>query len=521
MPSFLRLLRSVLSQPSSRRRRRLSLESLETRWTPAVTASFSPGTGLLTVNGDAQANNITISRNAAGTLLVNNGVVAITGGKATVSNTAKIQVDGKDGNDTITLDETNGALPVAVLNGGAGHDRLTGGSGADKIYGQEGNDVLLGMGGADQLFGGGHNDTLTGGAGNDQVDGQWGNDRLIWNHGDGTDVNEGGDGLDTVEVNGSHLTETFSVTPNNGRVRLDRVDPTPFSLDIGTTENLVLNANGGWDVVTGSRGLATLIKLTVDGGAGNDTIQGGDGDDQLSGGDGNDAIDGNSGNDVVHAGAGDDSLSWAPGDGSDTLEGQSGVDRLVFNGSDEAEHFTVAASSGRVRLVRDVAAVTMDLNDVDRIDINALGGADTIVVNSLSGTDAPAINIALAAAGGSADSAIDTVIVGGTAAADVITVSTTSSGVEVSGLAAVVAIRGAEATDKLLARGLAGDDVIDAALLGAASLLFTAEGGDGADILLGGDGNDNLLGGGGDDVLIGNASTDSLDGGEGDNIVIQ
>lgn len=521
MPSFLRLLRSALSRPTSRRPRRLALESLQERWTPAVTASFAAGTGVLTVNGDAQANNITISRNSAGNLLVNNGAVTIMGGKATVANTTRIQVDGKDGNDTITLNEAGGALPAAVLNGGSGHDRLTGGSGADQLFGQEGNDVLLGMGGADQLFGGGHNDTLTGGAGNDKVDGQWGTDRLIWNNGDGSDVNEGGDGVDTVEVNGSNLTETFAIAPNNGRVRLDRVDPTPFTLDIGTTENLVLNANGGFDVVSAIRGLAPLIKLTVDGGGGNDTIHGGDGNDTLRGGDGNDAIDGNGGNDVVFAGAGDDSLQWDPGDGSDTVEGGAGVDRLVFSGSDEAESITLSASSGRVRLVRNVGSVTMDLNDIDRIDINALGGADTIAINSLAGTDAPAINIALAAAGGGGDSQTDTVIVGGTSGADVMTVSTTSSGVEVSGLASLVNIRGAEATDKLLARGLAGDDVIDAALLGAASLLFTAEGGDGADILLGGNGNDNLLGGAGDDVLIGNAGADTLDGGEGDNILIQ
>ena len=29
----------------------------------------------------------------------------------------------------------------------------------------------------------------------------------------------------------------------------------------------------------------------------------------------------------------------------------------------------------------------MDLNDVEAIDLNALGGADTVTVNDLSGTD--------------------------------------------------------------------------------------------------------------------------------------
>src|SRR2546430_6441961 len=112
------------------------------------------------------------------------------------------------------------------------------------------------------------NDVLTGGAGNDQVFGDAGDDRMIWNSGDGTDLFEGGDGIDTAEVNGDNGAETFSITANGTRVRFDRLSPAPFSLDIGTTENLVLNANGGDDVFTGANGLAPLIKLTVDGGAG-------------------------------------------------------------------------------------------------------------------------------------------------------------------------------------------------------------------------------------------------------------
>src|SRR5207245_4349613 len=104
-----------------------------------------------------------------------------------------------------------------------------------------------GKGGAEQLFGGADNDTLPGGDGDDQVFGQSGNDRMIWNPGDDTDLNEGGDGIDTVEVNGGNGAEVFTVTANGARVRFDRVSPAPFSIDIGTTENLVLNANGGND----------------------------------------------------------------------------------------------------------------------------------------------------------------------------------------------------------------------------------------------------------------------------------
>src|SRR5215831_3610823 len=256
----------------------------------AIKATFIPGTGVLSVIGDALDDTILINRNAAGAILINGGAVVVQGGTPTVANTALIQVFGQGGNDRITLDEANGALPAASLFGGAGNDTLTGGSGGDLLFGQSGNDILLGKGGIDMLFGGDGNDVLTGGDGDDQVFGESGNDRMVWNPGDDTDLVEGGDGSDTVEVNGGNGSEVFTATPNGTRVRFDRLDPAPFSLDTGTTENLVVNMNGGDDTFTGSNGLATLIKLTVDGGTGNDTITGGDGNDTLIGGDGNDTI---------------------------------------------------------------------------------------------------------------------------------------------------------------------------------------------------------------------------------------
>src|SRR6476659_9864627 len=250
----------------------------------AITSIFSKN--ILTELGDATDNSITTSRDAAGNILVNGGAVPITGGNPTVANTALIQVFGQAGNDTISLDETNGALPAANLFGGDGNDTLTGGSGNDMLFGQAGNDTLLGKGGADFLFGGAGNDTLTGGDADDQVFGEAGDDRMIWNPGDDTDLNEGGTGTDTVEVNGGNGSEQFTTTANGTRVRFDRVTPAPFSIDIGTSEKLTLNANGGDDSFSANGNLAALIKITVDGGTGNDTLLGSNGVDLLLGGDG-------------------------------------------------------------------------------------------------------------------------------------------------------------------------------------------------------------------------------------------
>lgn len=502
----------------------MAIEQLENRTMPAVTAVFTGVSSVLSVFGDSADNTITVSRNAAGNILINDGAIAVTGGTPTVANTALIQVFGLSGNDTLSLNEANGALPAANLYGGDGNDTLTGGSGADKLFGQAGTDTLLSKGGNDFLFGGAAADSLTGGDADDQVFGEADNDRMIWNPGDDTDLNEGGTGTDTSEVNGGNGDESFTTTANGTRVRFDRINPAPFSLDIGTTENLVLNANGGNDQFTGSNGLATLIQITVDGGTGQDTIQGSDGADLLLGGDDNDFIDGNRGNDTVFGGIGDDTFQWDPGDGSDTLEGQTGNDMLNFNGANIAEKFDISANGNRVRFTRDVASVVMDLNEVETISVFALGGADTVTLNDVTGTSLKTVNVALASAigGATGDGAADSIIVNATNGSDAVVVNGSGAGSSVLGLAAVVNITTAEAaSDRLTVNLLAGNDSLDASGLQSTGILLTADGGNNDDVLTGGDGNDTLLGGDGDDVLIGGLGNDVLDGGLGNNILIQ
>ena len=503
-------------------RRNPAIEQLGQRITPTVNA-FSLG-GVLTVVGDNADNTIEVSRNAGGDLLVNGGDVRIYGGTSTVANTSRIQIFGLGGNDQLSLDETNGALPRANLFGGSGNDTLISGAAADFLFGQAGNDTLLGKGGIDFLFGGAGDDVLTGGAGNDQVFGQAGNDRMIWNPGDGSDLNEGGAGSDTVEVNGGNGAETFTVNPNGNRVRFDRTDPAPFFVDIGTSENLVVNMNGGDDTFTAANGLATLIQLAVDGGDGNDTITGGDGNDRITAGDGNDIVNGGRGNDTIFLGSGDDSFTWNPGDGSDVVEGQEGIDAMIFNGADVNEKVDISANGTRVRFARDAGNIVMDLNGLEQIDFNALGGADTVTVNDLTGTDATEINLNLAGVlgGAAGDNLADEVIVNGTGGDDAISVTGSAGNATVLGLAALINITAAEpALDRLVINGQAGGDAIDASGLAADVIQLTANGGDGDDQLFGGDGADVLAGNDGDDVLIGGPGVDTLDGGPGDNILFQ
>jgi len=510
-------------KPRKQRRtsRVATFEHLSERVVLSVTASFAPGAGILTILGDSHDNNIVVSRDAAGRILIDGGAVSVRGGTPTVANTRLVQVFGLAGNDSITLDEANGALPSANLYGGSGNDTLIGGSAVDMLFGEAGNDILLGKGGDDRLFGAAGDDTLTGGVGTDQVFGQSGNDRMIWNPGDGTDLNEGGAGIDTVEVNGGNGSEIFTVTPNGNRVRFDRTDPGPFSIDIGTSENLVVNMNGGDDTFTATNGLATLISLTVDGGAGNDTITGGDGNDMLLGGDGNDTLIGGRGSDKLFGGAGDDTFVWNPGDGSDLVEGQGGADVLQFNGANIDERIDLVANGNRLRLTRDIGNVTMDVAGVETVNVAALAGADKVNVGDLTGTEVTAVNVDLAspAGSGTADGAADVVTVSGTNGTDHVDIL--RAGLSVVGLSATVQISGADATtDRLIVSGGEGDDTLSAATLPANLIQLTLDGGAGDDTLVGSQGDDMLIGGDGDDTLFGGRGNDVAFMGEGNDLFV-
>ena len=199
-------------------------------------------------------------------------------------------------------------------------------------------------------------------------------------------------------------------------------------------------------------------------------ITGSSGADTILGGDGNDSVIGGRGDDVALLGIGNDTFTWNPGDGSDIVEGQAGVDTLLFNGSNVNERIDISANGGRVRFTRDVANITMDLNGVEHIQFNALGGADTVTVNDLTGTDVNQVSVNLAASGGGGDGAADSVIVNGSNNADTINVASSGSSVVVNGLAAQTIVSGMDAGDTLTVNGLGGDDVINASGLNAGQI---------------------------------------------------
>src|SRR4051794_11435396 len=149
------------------------------------------------------------------------------------STTERFQVNGLGGDDSVTASNGVGARTLLSVDGGAGADTVTGSDGPDLILGGEGNDVLSGGSGDDRIVGDRGNDTMNGGNGDDT---------LVWNNGDATDVANGDAGRDDVEVNGAPTAgDVFTVQPNGSRIKLDRPNLVPFSIDIGSSETMHVN----------------------------------------------------------------------------------------------------------------------------------------------------------------------------------------------------------------------------------------------------------------------------------------
>jgi hypothetical protein len=540
---------------------RPQLEALAARVMPAITATFSAAGAELRVVGDALDNTVVVSRDAAGTILVNGGAVEVQGGQPTVANTRMIMILGGSGDDTLSLDETDGALPAASIFGDDGNDVLTGGSGNDLIVGDSGNDTAF-LGAGDDTF--------------------------VWNTGDGSDTVEGQGGRDTLAFDGSDLAEKFDLSANGDRARLTR-DVGGITMDLQGVEDVDLGALGGADTITindqSTTGLNTVNVdldgsadagvgdnqadvVIINGTAGNDVgqirsvgtridatasaipfvhITGEDGLDALTvntlgGDDVLDAsdlaatnaselikltVDGGTGNDTLTGSQGFDTFVRNPGDGNDSIDGGDGEDTLIVNGSDASEQFDLSADASRARFTRDVDGSRTDFGGVEDIDLNPLGGADTITVNDLTGTPVSEIRLDLAGAGGgtAGDGQADAVIVNARNAADSIPIlgqliGVNSGAVLVNGgfangggLPYFLAIRATEgALDTLAVNALGGDDRVDASDLAAGVIKVTATGGTGNDTIVGSPGGDTFVWnpGDGSDTIDGRAGLDLL-----------
>jgi Ca2+-binding RTX toxin-like protein len=275
----------------------------------------------------------------------------------------------------------------------------------------------------------------------------------------------------TLLISGSPFAEQITLRQsatdrNRLEVDLGNDGSADATFDLTAVDAIDVDAGGGDDAVRiddVNGAFTARIPTRIDGGNGDDTLNGGAGAEILDGGNGNDRIDGNGGADTAFLGRGNDTFVWDPGDASDVVEGGAGSDTMVFNGSGGNEIMAASANFGRVSFTRDLGTIAMDLNDIEAIDVRALGGTDTVTVNDVSGTDLRRVDVDLAAAlgGSTGDGLADTVIVAGTKGDDSIEAVADGAAVDVRGLAAQVRVTHADAaSDNLVIDRVAGDDKV-------------------------------------------------------------
>ncbi len=532
-------------------------------WNPGDGSDVVEGSGgsnTLLFNGSNVGENMTLSANGS-RLLFTRDVGAIT---MDVGGVQTIDINALGGADNITVNDLAGTSVTQVnVDLASPPGSGTGDGLADTVIinGTVGADIfnVAANGNAVEVSGVGALVHVTGG--------ELANDRIAIT----------GVGGDTVNVNGTSGPDTMNVVPSPV-AGFARATVSVFTVAVDVSGSLTLNVNGlgGNDTITGGNGLAALgVPIVYNGGDGDDTILGGDGNDTIFGGAGNNTITGGRGNDVVFLGSGTNTFVWNPGDGSDTVEGQNGINTLIFNGSNVGENMTLSANGSRLQFFRDVGNVTLNVNAVQTVNVNALGGADNITVNDLAGTSVTRVNMDLASPPGSGagDGLADSVIINGTAGADIFNVAANGSSVEVSGVGALVHVTGAElANDRVAINGVGGDtvnvngtsgpdtmNIVPSPVAGFARVLvsgFTApvdvtgaltlsvnglggndtitganglaalgipivyNGGDGDDTITGGDGNDTIFGGTGNNTISGGRGNDVVFLGSGTNTFV-
>jgi Ca2+-binding RTX toxin-like protein len=400
-----------------------TLEVLGERILPAVTATFSAANGVLTVMGDALDNTVAVSRDAAGSILVNSGAgpVTVQGGTPTIANTRLIQIFGLGGNDNLFLNETNGALPGANIDGGDGNDIITGGSGNDSLTGGAGNDVFrfdtdnsLGSdiinesgGGIDRLdfsattsravnidlsnaaaqvvndnltltlsagntienvTGGALGDTITGNALNNVIEGGGGNDQLT-----------GGAGNDVYRFDTDNALGSDTIIEDNGVIAADGgIDTLDFSATTTRAVSIDLGIKGPQVVNAG-------LTLTLSDGFAIENVIGGALGDTITGNTLNNVITGGGGNDVLTGGAGNDTYRFNTDNalGSDTInEAGGGIDTLDFSAT-TTRAVSINLGNAAAQVVNSGLTLTLSAgNTIENVTGGALG--DTITGNALN-----------------------------------------------------------------------------------------------------------------------------------------
>jgi len=234
-----------------------------------------------------------------------------------------------DGNDSVRIDDANGAFTNSIpttIAGGDGNDTLEGGQ--------------LQIAAENETFRGGNgNDLVDGGKGNDTANLGAGNDTFRWDNGEGSDAIEGQDGSDTMVFNGAAIAENVTMTANGGRLTFFRVQGN-VTMDTDGVEIVEDNTLGGADTVT---------------------------------------VDDLTGTDVTQT-----NLDLAGTLGGSAADGA--VDSVVVNGTDGVDTIDIAGSGSGADVSGLATAVSVEHPDpTDTLSVNTRAGTDSVFVNGVAG----------------------------------------------------------------------------------------------------------------------------------------
>jgi Ca2+-binding RTX toxin-like protein len=280
------------------------------------------------VTGDGQADRLIVT----GTPL--DDAIAAAGAASGVS------VSGLHTQVAIQHQEPTDQLFVLALGGddGISATGLAAGAVSEFLEGGDGNDTIAGGPGAETLLGGNGKDTIDGNGGNDHGALGAGDDTFVWDPGDGSDTIEGEDGRDTLVFNGAAASETVDLSANGNRLRFFR-QPANVTMDTGGVEFVTFNALGGADNVTV--------------------------------------------NDLTGTGVTSVDLDLAGSLGGTTGDGQT--DRVVVNGTNGDDAFTVAGGLGDVNVSGQAPAVELlHAEATDQLDFETFSGIDTVASGGLT-----------------------------------------------------------------------------------------------------------------------------------------
>ena len=363
--------------------------------------------GVLTIEGTEGSDTIALRLQAGdpGVLLVDVGDDGSADFSFERARVASIAVDAAQGDDSVRIDDGNGAFTDSIrttIDGGPGDDTIAGGKGVETLIGGEGNDTIDGNGGNDRALLGA------------------GDDSFVWDPGDGSDTVEGQDGTDTLVFNGADIAERVALSANGNRLEFLR-DPGRVTMDTAGVETVDFNALGGADTVTvddltgtdvktvntdlagtlgGAAGDGQADSVTVDGTSGNDAIDvSGDAPGVTVAGlsarvaiqhqEPNDELDvkGLAGNDAIDASglaAGVVALSLDGGAGDDTIAGGKGVETL--RGGDDND--TIDGNGGNDLAFLGAGDDTFVWDPGDGSDtVEGQDGTDTMIFNGAGGPE--------------------------------------------------------------------------------------------------------------------------------------